>query len=132
MSTVMTVLYVRLPVSVCVLLLVTSCRSCEDGLMYRGQCEDVYSPVCPRGNRLFSGERGVYCDCDTPQGWLRHRGECHQDLTPVPALCGQHKIIQVSSDNGRQSYSCIDNPCGHNQLPHRQHTSWPAGSGLTL
>merc|ERR1711874_931852 len=93
------------PVSVCVLLLVTSCRSCEDGLMYRGQCTDVYSPVCPRGNRLFSGERGVYCDCDTPQGWLRHRGECYQDLTPVPALCGQHKIIQVSSDNGRQSYS---------------------------
>merc|ERR1712154_5386 len=100
--------------------------TCEEGsLLYRGQCEDLYSVHCPPGQRLFLRPEGgeAYCDCDIDGGWYkRAEGECYQDLAPARDLCpGENKILQISGlSSDTQNFTCIENPCGEDlsYLPH--------------
>merc|ERR1711936_516607 len=104
--------------------------TCEEGsLLYRGQCEDLYSVHCPPGQRLFMRPEGgeAYCDCDIDGGWYRRaEGKCYQDLAPARDLCGENKILQISAlSSHTQTFTCIDNPCGEDlsYLPHRSQYS---------
>merc|ERR550517_1790860 len=99
--------------------------TCKEGsLLYRGQCEDLYSVHCPPGQRLFLRPEGgeAYCDCDIDGGWYRRaERECYQDLAPAIDLCGENKILQISAlSSDTQNFTCIENPCGEDisYLPH--------------
>merc|ERR550517_1621061 len=99
--------------------------TCKEGsLLYRGQCEDLYSVHCPPGQRLFLRPEGgeAYCDCDIDGGWYRRaERECYQDLAPARDLCGENKILQISAlSSDTQNFTCIENPCGEDLylLPH--------------
>merc|ERR550517_1576710 len=108
--------------------------TCKEGsLLYRGQCEDVYSVHCPPGQRLFLRPEGgeAYCDCDIDGGWYRRaERECYQDLAPARDLCGENKILQISVLSSlTQTFTCIENPCGEDLswLPHS--SDWDNGRG---
>ena len=107
-------------------------------VMYRGQCRDLYEDgICALGERLFLIDGNVQCDCDEvkyeiwislyltiynwfSKGWLRYEGRCHQEFTP--AFCGENEVLNLGTRRrlrGRQTFTCVPNPCDANQLAHR-------------
>merc|ERR1719210_83359 len=116
---------------------------CKQGsVMFRGQCETIYSVHCPPGQRLFRTleDEEAFCDCDVFGGWYRRaEGECFQNMAPAGDLChGENKILNVTllsahnitgpsnisitdlyvlnvtslNATYKQTFECIDNPCG--------------------
>merc|ERR1711988_507816 len=74
---------------------------CKQGsVMFRGQCETIYSVHCPPGQRLFRTlkDEEAFCDCDVFGGWYRRaEGECFQNMAPAGDLCHEeNKIINVT------------------------------------
>jgi len=100
-------------------LCMTENSTVSDGVMYEGECRDLYEAgVCALGERLFlrNGTATAQCDCD--EGWLRHEGRCYQEFTP--AFCeGDDKVLNLGTrkrlKNG-QTFSCVRNPC--RRTPH--------------
>merc|ERR1711963_399447 len=74
---------------------------CKQGsVMFRGQCETIYSVHCPPGQRLFRTleDEEAFCDCDVFGGWYRRaEGECFQNMAPAGDLCHEeNKILNVT------------------------------------
>merc|ERR1711963_1284809 len=74
---------------------------CKQGsVMFRVQCETIYSVHCPPGQRLFRTleDEEAFCDCDVFGGWYRRaEGECFQNMAPAGDLCpGENKILNVT------------------------------------
>merc|ERR1711988_1200624 len=74
---------------------------CKQGsVMFRGQCETIYSVHCPPSQRLFRTlkDEEAFCDCDVFGGWYRRaEGECFQNMAPAGDLCHEeNKIINVT------------------------------------